>query len=155
MISDVLAQKITDLWKSVSGVPRYDKPVLQVVIDDNGDPKFVTEAMMGGSVTELLTKGETPTTTSVPFSLASVVILPANANRKPCTHISVTLAASDAEIDQTVVYIAFGATATTASYYEVLENGDSLDITENAYTGAISMICTGSLAGSVKVTEFV
>jgi len=98
---------------------------------------------------QLLTKGNTPTTTSVPFSLASVVILAANANRKPCTKIVASL-----DLDG-VAYIALAATATSSLFYEFLEAGDSIEISETAYTGAISMICVGSTAGSLAVTEFV
>jgi hypothetical protein len=44
MISDDLVQKITDLWKNATGKIRYDKPVLSVFFDGNGDPQFVSSA---------------------------------------------------------------------------------------------------------------
>lgn len=44
-----VASKIYDLWRNLGVVEqRFDKPVLQVVIDGNGDPAFVTAAMLGG-----------------------------------------------------------------------------------------------------------
>ena len=121
--------------------------VLCYIDSTTGKPVEMTSA--GLPVNVGATTGTTPTPTSVTFSLVSTTLLAANANRKPCTKIVASL-----DLDG-VAYIALGATATDSEFYDFLESGDSLEINDNAYTGVISMICVGSTAGSIKVTEFV
>ena len=45
-----IASQIQDSWRNLGAGNRVDKPVLQVVIDGNGDPKFVTEEMLASAI---------------------------------------------------------------------------------------------------------
>jgi hypothetical protein len=59
MLSEAIVIKINALWKSASGLLRYDKPVLPMFFKSNGDPAFVSanDRLPTSSVIESLPEG--------------------------------------------------------------------------------------------------
>lgn len=59
MLSEDTVSKINELWKSISGLLRYDSPVLSVFFKANGDPAFVShnDRMPTTAVIETLPAG--------------------------------------------------------------------------------------------------
>jgi len=186
MISDDLVQKITDLWKNATGKIRYDKPVLSVFFDGNGDPQFVSSAnplptsggaggvaslalgttadsaatsgtgnwsmiaLLKGIITSLqssLLFKNTPLTSETASNIASsatnVTLLSANANRRSLSIFNDSTA---------VLYIKFGATASTSSYKLQIAAGGYYEMPQPAYPGQIDGIWA-SANGNARISE--
>lgn len=87
------------------------------------------------------TPATTGSETSFTPSLTNQTLLASNANRKQAVIVNNSTF---------IVYVKYGATATSSSFTYVLSAGDTL--INNSYSGRIDAICTGA-SGQIEVTE--
>lgn len=117
---------------------------------DDTSPTAITENQFGNlrmaaDRSQLVSRRSvTPTTTTVGGSATSVSLLAANNSRKLASIFNDSTA---------VLYIKYGATASTTSFYDLLYPNDR-HVVEEGYVGAIDGIW-GSATGNARITEVI
>lgn len=114
-----------------------------------GKPSRVTDTNplpVTGSLSISPTTSGTGTVTSVNDSASSQTLLAANSSRKGFTIFN----------DSTeILYVKFGATASTTSYAVKMQPGDYYEaLAGTLYTGIIDGIWANNASGAARITEF-
>lgn len=129
-------------YQSANGQPGRYNATLPTVPDggagalatDNKGRLITSPSSAGGSA-------DTAAVTSVNDGAASVTLLAANTARKE---------AIIQNVSSSILYVKFGATATTSDYTVQLAN---LEIVTTQYTGIIDGIWASDSTGAAKITE--